>query len=326
MVTGLHSERALSSVNVRPMDPRRDGRAVASLLELCFHADGIDDSGQRLLNMLRHYGPFEAWTLDGAPGFVWISDQGILGNASIQRNSARRDTWIVGNVATHPNHRGRGIASQLVDACVRHAFARGAKQVALQVHHDNAPALQVYQKLGFIRMGSAIHYRHAPMNHREPLIVDALPDDSRFSIRGAQWHDRNLIWRLVQDNVPTDMTYAEPFDANMYRLGLRWSFANTMNGNPEQWRLGEDNYGQLGAVRTRANPDQSEHHLELLLDNSASVEMGVALAYAGLERLRQYISRPLLAVQCRVNSQVHTALQLIGFVAMRELVHMRLNV
>ena len=58
----------------------------------------------------------------------------------------------------------------------------------------------------------------------------------------------------------------------------------------------------------------------------AHVEMGVALAYAGLERLRQYISRPLLAVQCRVNSQVHTALQLIGFVAMRELVHMRLNV
>lgn len=325
MVTGVYSERTHTATHVRPMDPRRDGRAVAALLELCFHADGIDDGGQRLLNMLRHYGPFETWTLDGAPGFVWVDERGIVGNASVQRNIARRDTWIVGNVATHPDHRGRGIATQLVEACVRHAIARGARFVALQVHHDNPPALRVYQKLGFKVLGNAIHYRHGPMSHHQPLVIAAHDATADFSIRNIHWRDRFSVWDLVQQNVPPDMTYAEPFDPKLYQLGLRWRFTNTMNGNPEHWRVGEDNFGHLGAVRTRANQDQSEHHLELLLDDGASPQMGAALVYAGLDRLRQYISRPVLAVQARTTPQTHEALQMCGFQPNRELVHMRLS-
>ncbi len=326
MVTGLHSERTHRNNHVRPMDPRRDGRALASLLELCFHADGIDDGGQRLLNMLRHYGPFDNWNLDGAPGFVWMDEHGLMGNASIQRNPSRRDTWIVGNVATHPDCRGRGIATQLVEACINHARARGGNHVALQVHHENLPALRVYHKLGFKMLGSAVHYRHMPMSHREPLMMTGMQDQPHFSIRNMHWHDRSTIWNLVQQNVPTEMTYAEPFESTLYQVGLRWRFANTFNGNPEQWRLGEDNDGHIGAVRTRAMPNQTEHLLELLLDDAASVQMGVHLVYAGLDRLRQYISRPVTAVQCRGNPQVHSALQVCGFQPIRELIHMRHSV
>ena len=329
MVTGLQARAANSSPQVRPMDPRRDGRAVAALLEMCFHAEGIDDGGQRLLSMLRHYGPFEAWTLDGAPGYVWHEDNQIVGNASIQRNSTRRDTWIVGNVATHPNYRGRGIATRLVEACVRHAYNQSANHVALQVYENNAPARHIYTKLGFAEVGSTVHYRHAPLNHLTPLMPlisprDYLGDSRAFSVRGTHWGDRDAIWQLVQQNVPAEMTYAESFDRNLYQLGLRWSFVNTLNGNPEQWRMGEGDHGARGAIRTRANIDQSEHHLELLLDPTAAVPMGAALAQAGLERLRHYISRPILAIQCRVNPNVHGALQLAGFQPVRELVHMRM--
>lgn len=325
MVTGLQARIANPIPQIRLMDPRRDGRAVASLLEICFHAEGIDDGGQRLLNMLRHYGPFEAWTLDGAPGYVWQEDGQIIGNASIQRNSTRRDTWIVGNVATHPSYRGRGIATKLVEACIRHARAQRASFVALQVYEGNQPARRVYEKLGFVAMGSAVHYRHAPLNHRLPVESTNPNHTARpFTLRHANWGDRAAVWDLAQQTTPGTMTYAETFDSSLYQLGLRWSFANVFNGNPEQWRIGEGNHGEIGAIRTRANIDMSEHHLELLLDRNASMEMGLMLIDAGLERLRHYLSRPILAIQCRAHPAVHNALQTAQFQPLRELVHMRL--
>src|SRR5690242_21802845 len=117
MVAGV-SGLSLEAIDphVRAIDPWRDGAAVADLLEVSFKDEGIDDNGQRMIRMLRSYGPVEALIMEGAPGFVWIENGQLLGNASVQRNPIRRDTWIVGNVATHPAHRNRGIATALMSA------------------------------------------------------------------------------------------------------------------------------------------------------------------------------------------------------------------
>jgi ribosomal protein S18 acetylase RimI-like enzyme len=55
----------------------------------------------------------------------------------------------VGNVFTRPEVRGRGYATALTGAVVAALFAEGCADVILNVAVDNAPAIAVYERLGF---------------------------------------------------------------------------------------------------------------------------------------------------------------------------------
>jgi ribosomal protein S18 acetylase RimI-like enzyme len=309
---------------VRPVDFWRDGQSVASLLELCFQHEGIDDSGHRLIHILRNYGITQSWMMQGSLGFVWIEDGRVLGNASIQRNATRRDTWIIGNVATHPDHRGRGIATAVTDACINLALRRGARYVALQVVANNVPAQRMYRTLGFQSIGEVIHY------HRAPVRTSPIPPPSHSltrpitNLRSATWRDKQEIWRLASHNTPEPLTYAEPYDASLYHLGLRWSFTNSLNGNPEKWWVADGASGPLGAVRTRVNFDTSEHHLELMLQHADDTQTAYDLACIGLRRFGDYITKPIYAAQSRPHEATHAALEQTGFKPSRHLIHMRL--
>jgi GNAT superfamily N-acetyltransferase len=319
---------------VRATDARRDGAAVADLLEISFKDEGIDDNGQRMIRMLRSYGLLEALIMEGAPGFVWIEDGLLLGNASVQRNPTRRDTWIVGNVATHPAHRNRSIGAALMGAVVQFARVRGARGLALQVVEGNGPALHLYEKFGFRTVGAVTYYQR-PSVRVQPVrnmsIASALSDG--LTIRGARWADRANVWRAARENIPPDLTYAEAFDAGLYQLGLRWSLGNWFSGNPEQWWIAERAASAspqfVGAARARVNYDLAEHHVELLLSAEASARAsaadGARLLARALKHFEIYTGKPLLATQSRPHEATHAALQDIGFQPLRTLLHMRLD-
>lgn len=55
----------------------------------------------------------------------------------------------LGNVVVHPAHRGRGLAKQVSQAVVQALFDAGMETVVLNVAEDNAPAIRVYEQLGF---------------------------------------------------------------------------------------------------------------------------------------------------------------------------------
>lgn len=57
----------------------------------------------------------------------------------------------VGNVFTHPHHRGRGYATACTDAVIREIVRRGCQDVVLNVNVTNAVAIHVYERLGFRR-------------------------------------------------------------------------------------------------------------------------------------------------------------------------------
>ena len=328
MVAGLSKAPATAiDPHVRPLDPWRDGPAVASLLELAFRDEmgGIDDSGQRMIHMLRNYGPLEALMMDGSPGFVWMEDEQLVGNVSIQRNPTRSDTWVVGNVATHPNYRNRGISTALVRSAIGFAQARGARHVALQVVEGNTPALRVYNRVGFRALGAVTHYRRPSVRIKPPARADGQ------GVRRARYADRHAIWDVTRENIPDSLTYAEPFDASVYRLDWRWWLSNFFNTWREQWLVSETAGPGLGpkvigAVRTRVNYELSEHHVELMLDNNAGVDAGVALLGAALRRFVDYAAKPLYCVQSRPHESAQAALQVMGFQPTRTLVHMRLKV
>lgn len=55
----------------------------------------------------------------------------------------------VHDVAVLPGHRGRGIAEQMLALAERIGLERGAVKMTLEVLEGNAPALRLYQRVGY---------------------------------------------------------------------------------------------------------------------------------------------------------------------------------
>ncbi len=83
------------------------------------------------------YGMWADGTLVSASGtHVWSQVEGVA---------------AIGNVFTQPAYRGRGYATLCTGAVARDARAAGLDTVILNVRENNAPAIRVYEKLGFRR-------------------------------------------------------------------------------------------------------------------------------------------------------------------------------
>ena len=146
---------------LRLMDPARDLHQVADLIESSF-ADEIGPAGKAAVRELRLMSRAGAlvWLMnrtaaefrEAFTGFVWIEAGDVVGNVTVNRAKPESRRWHISNVAVKPAYRGRGIGRQLVGAALDLARARNGEWSLLQVRHDNAPALEMYRKLGFERL------------------------------------------------------------------------------------------------------------------------------------------------------------------------------
>jgi len=66
--------------------------------------------------------------------------------------SLARTFWIHA-VYVHPEARGAGASTKLLQAAIDHARAKGARRVALWVNGVNPPARKLYERLGFQETG-----------------------------------------------------------------------------------------------------------------------------------------------------------------------------
>lgn len=58
------------------------------------------------------------------------------------------ELWTLVSIETHPDHRGKGLATEVTSSLVERAFQE-TQTVVLSVVCSNAPAIRVYEKLGF---------------------------------------------------------------------------------------------------------------------------------------------------------------------------------
>ena len=72
------------------------------------------------------------------------------------------DETDVMNVAVHPDHRRQGIAEALIEKLVLELKARGSHALMLEVRASNAPAIALYEKLGFLQVGLRKNYYRNP--------------------------------------------------------------------------------------------------------------------------------------------------------------------
>lgn len=66
---------------------------------------------------------------------------------------------VVGNVFTHPGHRGQGLAKLVTSKVTSELFSRGCTLVALTVDPTNTPAVRAYARLGYRRGATVVEGR-----------------------------------------------------------------------------------------------------------------------------------------------------------------------
>lgn len=120
--------------------------AVAELEKICF-ADPWSELS--IASELKNALALWLVALDGERLMGYIGSQAVLGEADMM------------NVAVDPAYRRQGVAETLVIALADQLVKKGNESLTLEVRVSNAPAIGLYEKLGFAQVGlRKNYYRH----------------------------------------------------------------------------------------------------------------------------------------------------------------------
>jgi putative acetyltransferase len=106
----------------------------------------------------------------GSFRIVAVQGDEIVGQAGLRRFSDRRSHAASLGLGVHDDHQGRGIGTALLKAIIDTADNwLGLTRLELTVFADNAPAIHLYEKFGFIVEGT-----HRAFAFRAGAFADAL--------------------------------------------------------------------------------------------------------------------------------------------------------
>lgn len=74
-------------------------------------------------------------------------------------------------LATLPAGRRRGVGRTLLEAAAAHAQARGGVKMFLEVAEDNGPAIALYSRAGFERVGARAGYYSRPTGAITAIVM-----------------------------------------------------------------------------------------------------------------------------------------------------------
>jgi ribosomal protein S18 acetylase RimI-like enzyme len=206
--------------HLRRLDMRHDLVKVADLVDICFH-DTLDPEGKQYLNDMRkaaHNASLIGFasslieeTAMPPSGYVWEEDGQLVGNLSlIPIVVHRKRGYMIANVATHPDYRGRGIATALTETALKHAQEHAAATVWLQVRDDNPTAIHIYMTKGFKECMRRTSWYSGPNHLDQPTAAGVKVVKRHASHWALQCEWLNCIY-------PTELTWHIPFDWNLFR-------------------------------------------------------------------------------------------------------------
>jgi ribosomal protein S18 acetylase RimI-like enzyme len=314
---------------LRPIDVGRDLVAVADLIAEAFRED-MDASGERAVREMRSVGRWAflfGW-VDRlappggglAPGFVWLEDGRVVGNASVRRVGSFGRGWLIGNVAVKPEWRRRGIARALMQAAIDVARRERGEWVALQVRSDGAAARTLYDSLGFKMVGETVQY------WRTQYVAAEQPESPvEGQLRRGGAFDIDRIFSLAQAAIPESLRWAEPLRRADFWLGVDRSIANWLTGRREAWWVIDSSRGISGAVHVEVPRPPYDGRLRLWVAPASQGRYEGTLVRAALASIDAVAQRPISASVSAAHAAAIAQLETMGFKAHRRLTHMRLE-
>ncbi len=120
---------------------------IAELEKICFSDPWSEKSVASELS-----NPLSLWlvAVEGARVVGYIGSQTVAGETDMM------------NVAVHPDYRRQNIALALVNGLIEALKERESHCLSLEVRQSNAPAIALYEKLGFQQVGLRPNYYRNP--------------------------------------------------------------------------------------------------------------------------------------------------------------------
>jgi [ribosomal protein S18]-alanine N-acetyltransferase len=110
-----------------------------------------------------------------------ISNASTLAAAALDPASGRLRGFVLARltadeaeiltIAVEPSARGKGVGRALLAENLRQAARAGARTMFLEVDLDNAPALALYERFGFSKVGERIGYYRRKDGQRATALV-----------------------------------------------------------------------------------------------------------------------------------------------------------
>ena len=124
-----------------------DVSAIAELEKLCFSDPWSENS---IASEIEN--PLSYWLVAEVDGVVvgYVGSQSVLDAADMM------------NLAVSPDYRRKGIGQALVNALVDYLQENNVIALLLEVRVSNAPAIALYESLGFEQVGRRPQYYHNP--------------------------------------------------------------------------------------------------------------------------------------------------------------------
>jgi ribosomal protein S18 acetylase RimI-like enzyme len=317
---------------LRPMEPGRDLRQVATLIDEAF-AGQLDFRGREALRELKamsRLGPL-LWLLDRLSpefhetfsGFVWVEEGRVVGNVTVNRSSWRSRKWFISNVAVERAYQGRGIARELMEAAIGMARDRGGESVTLQVRADNVPALKLYRDLGFEELMGTTELQLGRVGQ-----VPFVPAEG-FTLRQRDYSEWRKEYELAQATTPASEQRARSIREDDFRKGVGDRVVDWLGdifAGRRTYRLAVDEGDRFVATLTVcASWLGGRHGLEMMVHPDYRGCVEEMLVTKALALLGNYPGQGVAVKMSASHQEAIATLKRYGFVEEKTLVQMRLN-
>ena len=144
---------ALDLVPAKSLDDEAIARLFTAVYAGYWHPIEIDAAGLRRM--------VATYDLDLAASVVAVDGALAVGLAML---AIRGDHGWLGGMGVLPERRGKGIGELLTTRVLEGARQRAVAHVRLEVLEQNAPAIAIYRRLGFVDVGDVVVWRleHGP--------------------------------------------------------------------------------------------------------------------------------------------------------------------
>ncbi len=311
---------------VRPINLNRDIPQVLRLLELVF-GKVLGPDGQRLFsgNLNPDKQPAFLWRFSPvisklAMGYIWEEDGQIVGNVTVL-NTKSAGRYLVVNVAVHPDYRRRGIARELMKTVIRATRKQQGRKILLQVVKDNTAAIDLYESLDFVNIGSVTTWRcHASRLKDIPNSSQSGPGLHIRELRHQEWQAAHELDLSAQH---PDLNWPESLPADRYQGGLRRWLDRFFSGRQiENWVITHQD--KLVGLMSITSEWSRPHQVTLRVNPEWQGQLERPLLAKAIRRLQQ-LPRRVVRVEHPEDPSMSELLREANFQAERTLTHMYLD-
>ena len=206
-----------------------------------------------------------------------------------------------------------------MEAALEEAHARGGHWSGLEVEADNRAARQLYERLGFRKVGRMLHML------RPPGLPWVESPPLHPSLRRGRSSDRAGLIDLVRAIVPEPQRPLLELDGGNYQPGWERALDCWLGGRREAWWVIERDGAICGAVRVLRERGRRPDQLEVLVSPDHDGRIEGILARQGVASLRGAPKKMVEIMLPATTEPLVVALEAEGFQELRVLVQMRLD-